>query len=330
MKPILATSAILTVLAAPAFADLSLNMKADAGLVGGEDFFLYLSDGSLFVPDGDTHLYTEINAQAVGRGETDNGLSFGASVDLDVLNNSDGTIDDARIWVSGRFGTLGIGDFDGAFDWAMREAHLGLTIDDTEKHAGWSGNSGLDGTYNGTILRYVYSGNGFAVATSLELDEYGNDPVIGIGGRYTINHNAGDVTFGVGYQKGDGPFDSDDTQEIWGVSVTAEFYNGFEAVLNYSRYDYDDDFTGTFNGDWKFEHIGLAVGYTIDDLTVSANWGQIDQSGTYSWRNNTFEGYSLVANYDLGGGAEVRAGYAHGSGDGENYDHWSLGMSFSF
>lgn len=326
MKSILVTAGVLTALASPAAAELTINMKADAGFVGGSDFVLFLSDGYMYTTDRDIDAHTEINAQIVGRGETDNGLSFGASIDLDVIASDEGTVDDARVWVSGRFGTISAGDFDGAFDWAMREAHLGLTIDDTEKHAGWSGNSGLDGTYNDAILRYVYAGSSFSVASSLELDSYGYDPIIGLGGRYTINHDAGDLTIGLGYQTGGGWYSSNDAQEIWGISLTAEFYNGFEAVLNYSRYEYNAEFTE----DWEFEHIGLAIGYAVDDLYVSVNWGQIDRTGEYSWRVNSFDGYSLVANYDLGGGAEIRGGFAHGSDDYDSYDHWSLGMSFSF
>lgn len=285
------------------------------------------------VDEGSTYLKTDVEAQISFRKETDSGMTFGASVDLETSTSDccGGAVDDARVWVSGRLGTLSAGDFDGALDWAMREAHIGLTIDDTEKHLGWNGNSGLDGFNDGNILRYEYAWETIDLAVSVEPGTSSDrDAIWGIGARYTLNHEAGDVTFGVGYQQSQEPGWS--KERVWGVSAAAEFYSGLEAILNYSEFTLEN--TRFDNSDWGYSHVGIALGYSFEDWTFSANWGRFDGDGDGPWFDDNYDGIALVANYDLGAGAEIQAGYAFGNIDQffsqESYDHWSLGISMSF
>jgi outer membrane protein OmpU len=108
-------------------------------------------------------------------GTADNGTTFGAAIDLDE-NAAGVNQDDAgvAIFISGDLGTLTLGDTDGALDWAMQEVDFNGAAsinDDHTTHAGFNGNGGLDGHYDGQILRYDYSFGDFSVALSVEQDD---------------------------------------------------------------------------------------------------------------------------------------------------------------
>ena len=204
-----------------------------------------------------------------------------------------------------------MGDTDGAFDWALTEAIIGSAInDDHTIIAGYNGNAGLDGTYDGQVARYDYSFGDFAFAVSAELDDTGaGDPVFGIGGRYSGDLGGVGLGVGLGYQT-NGVFD------IIGISLDATFDNGIRAILNYS------DLDGSGGNE---SHMGLALGYTMDALTIAINYAVEDQTV-----GPDHEGYGLIVNYDLGGGAVVQFGYGHGDTGVVSRDTFSLGVAMTF
>jgi outer membrane protein OmpU len=156
-------------------------------------------------------------------GTADNGTTFGAAIDLDE-NAAGVNQDDAgvAIFISGDLGTLTLGDTDGALDWAMQEVDFNGAAsinDDHTTHAGFNGNGGLDGHYDGQILRYDYSFGDFSVALSVEQDDnttamgdalrrrprcagrsVDGDPVWGIGAKYSGMFAGGTFGIGIGYQ----------------------------------------------------------------------------------------------------------------------------------
>lgn len=308
MKKILLATTALAATSGVAAADMAVTGFAEIGIFGGSGI--------------ESQLFTDVDVFFRGTGETDGGLAFGMAVDLDEVDDDDDGdgvpgFDDPddeggeTIFISGNFGTLTWGDTDGAFDWAMTEVGIIDSInDDHTEHAGFSGNSGLDGTYDGQIVRYDYSFGQFAVGASVEMDDAGvGDPVWGAGATYGSEFGAVDVTAGLGYQ-------SNGVRDIWGVSATAGLASGFVGRLNYS------DLDGTAVGD-SDTHIGVGVGYEVGAIAVAANWGQYDLVG-----GGDVSGWGLAANYDLGGGAVMQFGY--GSSDPANTDTWSLGMALSF
>lgn len=244
------------------------------------------------------------------------------------------------IFVTGPFGTLTMGDTDGAFDFALTEAIIGSAINDDHEHNGYNGNAGLDGTYDGQVARYQYAFGDFAVAVSGEIDDDdGGDPVVGIGGTYStafgqFRGQPITVGFGAAYQTVndiDIDFDDDDETDldeadIYGVSADIDLA-GVQVVLNYSDGD---------NSTGAFEHFGVAVGYSFDALTVAANYGRFDFGDEENDEiDNDGDGYGIILNYDLGTGAEAQFGY--GSSDGvnsvgedANNDQYSLGIAISF
>ena len=67
----------------------------------------------------------------------------------------------------------------------------------------------------------------------------------------------------------------------------------------------------------------------MDALLVQVNWGRYD----FDDARGEIDGYGLVVNYDLGGGAVLMAGYGSGdapSGNGNGNDTWSAGVGLSF
>ncbi len=303
MKKVLFATTALVASAGFAAADVSLKGSAEMGIVGGDGI--------------ETQFHTDIDVTFTMSGETDNGLTFGASVDLDeggsgaAAHANDADDGGATMFISGDFGTLTMGDTDGGLDWALTENRIGGTIDALHEHAGSWGQADLDGVDDGQILRYDYSFDAFSFAASVELDDTGTyDPTYGFGFKYSADMGGASVGVGLGYQAVDWSPASD--QDIWGVSVDAKFDNGFRAIVVFADGDFTAD-TGTYTG--------LALGYTMDNLTVSMNWGETD----FDTVADT-DGFSVLANYGLGGGATVQAGF----GESNGVNAWSLGLAMSF
>jgi outer membrane protein OmpU len=163
MKHILMATTALVSAAGIASADVSLSGWAEMGMVGGNG--------------GETEFHQDIDVTFKMSGETDGGLSFSAAVDLDenaaFATNTHGG---SSINVSGGFGSLTLGDTDGALDWALTEGgnvkNGGSLADNETAHAGYRG-AYLDGNEDGQILRYDNTMGSLAIAASIEMDEGG-------------------------------------------------------------------------------------------------------------------------------------------------------------
>jgi hypothetical protein len=157
MKKVLFATTALVATAGVASADIALSGSAQMGIQGGNNT---ANDTTQFVQD--------IDITFTMSGTADNGTTFGAAIDLDE-NAAGVNQDDAgvAIFISGDLGTLTLGDTDGALDWAMQEVDFNGAAsinDDHTTHAGFNGNGGLDGHYDGQILRYDYSFGDFSFA----------------------------------------------------------------------------------------------------------------------------------------------------------------------
>ena len=333
MKKVLFTTTALVAFAGAASAEVTLSGYAEMGIKGGTGM--------------ETQFHNDIDVKFSLSGETDGGLTFGATIDLDEVSTSQeaggmpgakGPVNKSSVFISGAFGTVTLGDTDGALDWAMQEVGIGSALtDDHTTHAGFNGNGGLDGSNDGQVLRYDYSFNAFSVALSAEMEDTntaGSDTTWGIGIKYNTTLGGVELGLGLGYQSGKPVtrvagadakfFTTDDVvtvgakANIWGVSVDAKFAGGFRTILNYS----DLDGKGGFD-----KHVGLGVGYSSGPLTVSANYGKYD--GVLPAADK--DGYGVAVNYDLGGGAVVMAGYGKSNPTGApSTNTWSLGLGLSF
>ena len=242
--------------------------------------------------------YQDVDVTFSMAGTMDNGLTFGADVDLSNFNKDPQAF---TVFVSGPFGNVTMGDIDGGFDWAMMEVDGGVgSLNDAHMtHDGWSGNDGLDG--DGTVVRYDNSISeiGFAVSMA-QSDELENN-ILGVG----VMSSFVGVDVGLGYQQ-------DDETNVMGASAAYSFAP-VKGILNYSvrSKDGEDDMT----------HLGVGVTYEADLLAVNVNYGSNGDNET---------GYGVAANYDLGGGAVAQFGYGS-KADGDDDDNvWSLGLAMSF
>jgi outer membrane protein OmpU len=320
MKKVLFATTALVASASFASADIALSGMGEMGVFGGD-----AAAGAPYT--GNLQFHTDVDVTFKMSGQTDGGIEFGAVVDLDENGAfAPNTQGGEYLYVKGAFGTLTMGDTDGAYDFALTEVALagGSLMDDETAHGGYNGNSGLDGAvtgYDGQIARYDYAFGDFAFALSVELDDSGTgDPVLGVGAKYSAPIGDMTVGFGIGYQTVTvGANDA----SIVGASVNANFGNGFQAAINYS--DQTDSGGITTVGD-SYTHWGVGVAYTMDAWTFAANYG------SYDYATMTDEdGFGVVVNYDLGGGAVIQAGYGNTSpSGGTSYDTYSFGLSMSF
>jgi outer membrane protein OmpU len=322
MKKILLTSTALVAFAGAAAADVAITGYAEMGLMGGDAV-------------ATTQFFTDIDVTFTMSGETDNGLTFGASIDLDESDGSGAVGSSAAfgpatqggetIFISGGFGTLTLGDTDGALDWAMTDIgnirNPGSIADDETAHAGYIGSylDGGRGSYDGQILRYNYSFGDFAVAVSAEQDDFGLiDDGYAIGVKYSMDMGGVGIDFGLGYQEAS--LSVTDDIDALGLSIVANF-GDFSAGINYVDVSSD---TLAQEGDY----LGFGVGYSANGLSIHANYAE--QDATIGIANDT-DGFGLAVAYDLGGGASVKGGYGSGSvGTAASVDTWSLGLALSF
>ena len=352
MKNLLLASTALIGFAGVAAAEVVIEGSAEMGVTGGD-----LKE---------TQFHNSYNINFKMSGETDTGLSFGATYRLDADGSSEENQnpagDNGTVFPSGAFGKLTLGDTDGALDWAMTETAMGTAItDEGTTHVGYNGNSTGDGLNDDQVLRYEYAFGDFGVALSVEQDD-GNfsangvttpdtiggtilnpviipgtttpgessgegDPIIALGGKYAAEMSGVALAFGLGYQTGEDRFDA-------GAGLVG--YEKFEAYGVSAKAAMDNGFSivlnySTFDYDdsdaGDYDHMGVGLGYEMGALLLHANYGKYDIDG-----GDDVDGYGLIANYDLGGGAILAAGYASDVDAGEDGDQnqFSLGMSLSF
>jgi outer membrane protein OmpU len=356
--------------AGAASADIALSGSAQMGIQGGD-----LNSGASFAAgtwgsSATTQFVQDIDITFTMSGTSDNGLTFGAAIDLDENAANVGT-DDAgvAIFVSGDFGTLTLGDTDGALDWAMQEVDFrgaASINDDHTAHLGFNGNSGLDGWYDGQILRYDYSFGDFAVAISVEQDDnstalgYGAaffdavalagiptannpadtaDPIWAIGGRYAGTFAGGTFGVGIGYQWTNDGFDLAATPDVeasvLGVSANVALDSGFAAAINYSVIEFGS--AAALGADIDGTHFGIGASYTFDAITVHANYGEYNWDAPFSILDTS--GYGLSASYSFGGGLSAHLGYGYSEitpaaaaflGTADDAQTWSFGLNMAF
>ncbi|SHG71980.1 porin [Marivita hallyeonensis] len=304
---------------APGAGNISITGYAEIGVIGGDRY------------GDEAQFHTDIDVTFSMTGESDGGLAFGASVDLDEAvkaNTFDATKQGGEVYFLA-YGPLRLdmGDTDGAYDAALQEVALaGASIaDDETEHSGYNGNSGLDGTHDGQIARVSYSMAGFTAGLSAEIDDSGvDDPVWGLGLRYVTDFGGTAIGIGLGYQTVDRDVLAD--VDLMAISLDATFANGFRAAINYAEADIEGQSdNGTF--------IGVGVGYTMNALSIGVNYGEYED-----WAVNVgaedASGFGIAATYDLGGGLAAHVGYGSSDdvdGIGANdEDSYSFGLSMSF
>ncbi|UYP67663.1 porin [Thalassobacter stenotrophicus] len=362
MKKVLFATTAIVAFAGAASADVAVSGYAEMGIADTDS-----SEGGVSTDTQDAGFYSALDVYFDMTGETDGGITFGASIDLEDAaetggNNADtfgNAGADYTVFVSGAFGTLTMGDTDGALDWAMTEAgnvgNPGTIADNETTHAGYLGAYG-DGAGDNTVLRYDYSVGDFGMAVSVEQSTIaGGNPVVpttvnptdgengyAVGLRYSMDMGGASVALGAGIQKavfdgasGYGPVPAaaiiaGDEADIVGVSV-AVTSGAFQAGVTFTQHDFEDAAGVAFA---DVDHIGVGVGYTAGALSLHANYGEFDGTGATAADIIEADGFGIAAAYDLGGGATAHFGYNDSDtnllGDLSDASSWSLGLSMAF
>ena len=323
MRKLLIATTALVATAGMAGADVKISGSAEIGM----------RDAGKLV-GLEMHTDTDINFKLSGA--SDNGLTFGASIDLDEAAKLDSTGGAQAINVSGAFGKLTMGDTDGAADKVNAEVgSLSAIADDHTGHAGYSNGARLD---SGDILRYDTSIGNFAVSASIAQDDSDNGDNDAI--AYGVSTTLGSVALGVGYisnEKDDvtslsvktniGPVKLGVNYSEASLSGTAAkaAVAGAAATATSSSVAFVASVAEVTAAAVSYEHTGIGLGYEVNGVSLSANYGQFDFND-----GKSSDGVGVAANYGLGGGATVMVGYGKGTDKGVDKDTFSIGLGLSF
>lgn len=257
MKKVLLATTMLVATAGFAAAEVKLSGSANMGLKYAENGYTASGD--------DIGAWYEIDVDLVGTTETDSGLTFSASMDLDFNANTSSDITDPEVSVSGAFGSLTIGAVDPGSDnltiGLADPGFDGIGVDDIAEALYVS--SAADALY-------MYSVSGFTVALSTDVNGGSDNYSIGLG--YATD--AYDVALGY------------DDDGVGDAAITLDGSYKFGAATVGAMYtDKNDD-----------SAYGVEASYALaGGITLSATYAKSEIGGVDA------DGFGIGAAYDLGG-----------------------------
>ena len=284
MKKVLFATTALVATAGVASADITITGGGNAGVrdtgVAGQDPFVH----------------TELDFNVVASGTSDNGITFGASIDLDSQQSGPAgtdtnSIGDAEAFVSGAFGTFSFGNLSPANDFGMSDIGFdGIGVDDVAEQ---DLNSSADVAYTNSFGDFSFGVSGNSV---------NDDWALSLG--YSIA--GADITLGYGSEDATG----DTTTQLlvkYGIqNISLElFVQSIDVVTG-------TDTTG----------YGLFGSYAVNDaLSITAAYATNDSTAADP------DAYGIGFKYALGGGLGVAGGVGENAAGESVMD---LGFTFSF
>jgi outer membrane protein OmpU len=293
---IFATTALIAT-AGIASADITLTGGAIAG---------FKSSGAA---NTDTILHTELDFNIVASGESDNGVSFGASLDIDTdtaAAGQTGSVSDGEVFITSAFGTLSFGAMSAAID-GIGVATVGFD--------GIGVDSAVEGlrVATGADLTYSYSIDGLTLTLSTVVGSStaknaGNEGDFGM----LVGYKMGDLGIKVGYSDDHSTGDTSTGIEL------AYKVGAVSLAATYVQLDYKAAATRDLSG------YGVSVGYAVNDaLGLTAVYASAEQGAAGTADRDDF---GVGFNYKLGGGLAVVGGV----GEVNKLDVWDLGLTMSF
>ena len=293
MKNILFATTALVATAGIASADITVTGSANVGLKYSED---RTANGD---SNDDVIVHNEIDFNIVATGESDNGITVGASVDLDAseadqdAGSDQGTgANDPEVYfaVNGLKVTVGAVGNAGV---VLNTAEVGFDGLNTNIHVDAVDDSSVDGD-----VHVSYAFGDYTVAASMGSDSQDS--------AFSVSGAAGDFTYAVGFASDD----SANTDYMsFGVGYTMGAYNFQALMVNI------DNPAGTADEDT----FGLSAAYTMDAMTFTVAMSDTDAAGSDA-------AYGIGASYDLGGGLAIKGGF--GSVSDKSVADLGLTMSF--
>jgi outer membrane protein OmpU len=347
MKKLLLATSILAGTASIAAAEITLSGDARMGFLN--EFF--------GASDDDTTFTSRARVAFTFSGETDGGLSFGASFRADNSSTA-AKGESGSVFLSGAFGKISMGDVDGAAQAAVGQVDgVGLTGLGDRNELTYLANGGLDDddvtdfdvvtadtlTGDPSVL-YEYSTGGLGLFVSVT--NPGHDTSINTtdadGIAWAVGANYGTDAFKVSIGWEDlqadqigGPAGFDADHLVLGGDAT---FGAFTAKVRWGSGELDafDGLGGT--GEVDLDQWALSGTYAMDAISVTGFYSTKDFDLNFTPANVSLvgvESYGIGASYDLGGGASLVGGWADTSedySDGTSGDDtaFDLGVSFKF
>lgn len=282
MKKILLATSAVALMAGAASAEIALSGSARMGLVYAD------------TPAGsDTEFSSRVRIVFTASGETDTGLSFGASMRADQNGgNTDGTENgDSTVFISGGFGKLTMGDVGGAADALVGQVSgVGYGPNDALQEIGFVGT-------DKTAAYYEYSTG--ALTFGLGAGQINGGGELSVGVKYATDA----FSVALAYE------DSDLVDAVHlGGSAT---FGAATLKARISDFDTADDIA------WA-----TSIDYAIDATTITAFYTDFGDSDV--------QHYGIGAAYDLGGGATVAGGIVQQDAAGVDSTFADVGLKFSF
>jgi outer membrane protein OmpU len=290
MKKVLFATTALVATAGVAAADVSLSGYAEA---------IFTNSG---VTATDTTLVTAVELDVTFSGATDNGLAFGATMDL----NGSGTSADPEMFISGAFGRINFGAIDDAGN-AIGIADVGDSI---------NVDNAIEALIDGAAadVSYVYSIDGLTLTLSTNVGSDSGNNAAGEGdfGMH-VAYKMGTFTIEAGYNDEN---DTGDTSS--GIELT---YGMGDVTFGAAMISRDE---AANSSDRDRSGFGASIAYKFDDaLTVTGVYASVEDA-TAGVADQ--DDYGIGFTYDLGGGAKL----VGGMGEVATLDRWDFGLQLSF
>jgi outer membrane protein OmpU len=221
-------------------------------------------------------------------GETDNGLTFGASVRADQSGQGNTANGDSTVFISGAFGKLTMGDVSGAADAIVGQVSgVGFTGLGSNNEIGYLGNTK-------TAALYTYSAGALTFGLGLGQTTTAKQEM-----SVAVQYSTDAYSVAVGFEDNGTATQTSvlGSAAMSGVTIKAKVADKSTEAKN----------AYAVSADYSMSSVAMTAFYTNSFAQVGS--------------------YGVGASYDLGGGATVRGGIAKSEGAKSTFD-LGLNMSF--
>lgn len=308
-------------LAAPAMAG-----GVEMSIGGNMDFQAGFMDADVDLPDRGYDFVTDTEIHFNFRGEADNGLKYGASVELEVDQGGTNNSDEVWTWLEGNWGRIQLGDQDGAedqmiYDAGLTQSGVGGIDGDVDR---WFANVGMAASFpdisdtsDATKVTYytprfagIQVGASFTPQTNSSGQNVANDTPGGntafenhIGVGINFKHSFDNVEVGVAAVGafGDAVNQNREDAGAWAVGGFVG-YAGFTLGASYG--DNGDTRGGTSDVDDDFFY-DVGLGYSSGPWSASVGYihGEFENSAT----DDEFDNFAVSGGYSYAPGLYVYA-----------------------
>jgi outer membrane protein OmpU len=328
MKKLLLATSALVASAGFAMAEVTLSGSGELGIASSESTTGGNTQG---FNDGDAHVYSGVTLDVTFSGASDNGLEFGASLNIEAssadydpgdwefdnaepLNPTSVSFDPSTCSQSGSTVTCGPGSINGTEGVSFGNVYIAsggvkLTVD----------SNGIDDLYDDDNASHdamlSYSGGGISASVTMDVDDSASSTDM----TYSFGYSANGISVGL---KGN----DDDQMELSASYSTDAFSVG--VTLD------DDEGSQTNTVDASFTTGAFTVsGEFADDdsweLGASYSDGGVTVGATISENSSGDQTTRLTAEMDAGGGLTLIGGLQD-SDDSEKGSAWYMGAKMSF